>query len=92
MDGFEWDAQKAETNFQKHGVRFSTEAVSVFTDDQALVISEESDANELRLVALGMGLKARLLAVVYTYRGENIRIISARPATPGECRQYEEQR
>jgi uncharacterized DUF497 family protein len=43
-------------------------------------------------VTLGMGAAGRLLAVVYTWRGENIRIISARPGEAHECEQYEAER
>jgi uncharacterized DUF497 family protein len=36
-----------------------------------------------------MGASGRLLVVVYSYRGENIRIISARLAEPHEREEYE---
>jgi uncharacterized DUF497 family protein len=39
-----------------------------------------------------MGAMGRLLVVVYTWRGENIRIISARPAEAHEREQYEAER
>ena len=53
------------------------------------VADDESDPNEQRFVALGVGATGRLLVVVYTWRGENIRIISARPAEPREHEEYE---
>ena len=72
---------------------FSTEAQGVFNDDFAITISDdESDPAEQRFVTLGIGAKGKVLVVAYTYRGENIRIISARPAEPHERQQYEEQR
>ena len=59
-------------------------------DSHAITITDdESDPGEQRFVTLGMGAAGRLLVVVYTYRGENIRIISARPAEPHEREQYE---
>ena len=77
---FEWDPRKAEANIKKHGVRFA-EAEPVFVDDVALTIEDdESDPHEQRFVSIGTGAKGRVLAVVYCYRGVNIRIISARPA------------
>jgi uncharacterized DUF497 family protein len=87
--GFEWDAQsKAGINFRRHGVRMP-EAIPVFDDPYAITITdEESDADEQRFVTLGMGATGRLLVVVYTYRGANIRIISARRAEPHEREQY----
>jgi hypothetical protein len=48
-----------------------------------------SDATEQRFATIGMGAAGRLLVVIYTYRGENIRIISARLAEPHERREYE---
>jgi uncharacterized protein len=91
LTGFEWSSDKAEANYRKHGVRFG-EAVDVFSDDYALAMPDnESDAGEERFIALGMGNKARLLVVVYTYRGDNIRLISVRVAEPHERKQYEEQ-
>ena len=90
--GFEWDLQKAEANFRKHGVRFS-EALPVFEDDYAITITDdESDPGEQRFVSMGTGVKGRVLVVVYCYRGENIRIISARQAEAHERSQYEESR
>jgi uncharacterized protein len=89
---FEWDVGKAEANYKKHGVRFA-EAEPVFEDDDAITIpDEDSDPHEVRFVSIGMGAKERVLIVVYCFRGENIRIISARVAEPHERSQYEEQR
>jgi uncharacterized DUF497 family protein len=88
----EWDeARKAGLNFRKHGVRLP-EAIPVFEDPHAITVTDdESDSNERRFVTLGMGAAVRLLAVVYTWRNENIRIISARPAEPHEREEYEAQ-
>jgi uncharacterized DUF497 family protein len=87
---FEWDPVKAEVNFRKHGVRFA-EAEPVFADDFAVTITDDaSDPHELRFVSIGMGVKERVLVVVYCYRGKNIRIISARLAEAHERTQYEE--
>lgn len=90
---FEWDeAGKAGINFRKHGVRMP-EAIPVFDDPYAVTITDdESDPDEQRFVTIGMGAKGRLLVVVYIWRGENIRIISARPAEAHEREQYEAER
>ena len=88
----EWDPSKAEINFRKHGVRF-TEAQPVFMDDYALSSTDdESSLHEQRFISIGMGMKGRVLVVVYCYRGRKIRIISARPAEAHEREQYEEHR
>jgi uncharacterized DUF497 family protein len=85
---FEWDDEsKAGLNFRKHGVRMP-EAIPAFDDPYAITIADESEPNERRFMTLGMGAAGRLLVVVYTWRGENIRIISARPAAPHERNQY----
>jgi uncharacterized DUF497 family protein len=91
--GFEWDdASKAGFNFRKHGVRMP-EAIPVFDDPHAITITDdESNPEGQRFVTLAMGAMGRLLVVVYTWRGENIRIISARPAEAHEREQYEAER
>ena len=90
---FEWDEDsKAGINFRKHGVRMP-EAIPVFDDPYAITISDdESDPHEQRYITLGMGAAGRLLVVAYTWRGESIRIISARPAEIHECEDYEAHR
>ena len=66
------------------------EAIPVFDDPCAITVTDdESDPGEQRFVTLGVGATGRLLVVVYTWRGENIRIISARPAEPLEREEYE---
>ena len=86
--GFEWDQEKAASNFSKHGVRMS-EAIPVFDDPYAVTMTDdESDPGEQRFVAIGMGAKARLLVVAYTWRGADIRIISVRPAETHEREDY----
>jgi uncharacterized protein len=88
--GFEWDEEgKAGINFRKHGVRMP-EAIPVFDDPYAITIADEvSDPSEQRFITLGMGALGRLLVVVYTWRGEDIRIISARLAEAHEREEYE---
>jgi hypothetical protein len=89
---FEWDPVKAEANLRKHGVNFA-EAEPVFVDDFALTLTDdESDPHEQRFVSIGMGVKNRVLVVVYCFRGSNIRIVSARLAEAHERTQYEEHR
>lgn len=69
------------------------EAIPVFDDPHAITITdEESDPDEQRFVTLGIGAAGRLLVVVYTWRGENLRIISARPAEAHEREEYEAER
>lgn len=84
----EWDPRKARLNLEKHGVRFA-DAVSVLTDELAISLRDEASEEE-RWITIGLDSLARLIVVVYTWRGERIRVISARLATPTERTQYEE--
>jgi uncharacterized DUF497 family protein len=83
---YQWDRNKAERNFRKHDIYFA-DAVSVFSDDLAMTIEDDFPA-ERRWVTLGCDLFGRPLVVIYGWRGDEIRIISARKATPNERRQY----
>jgi uncharacterized DUF497 family protein len=73
----EWDPRKARLNHDKHGVRFS-DAVAALEDQRALTLRDPSAGEEDRWVTLGRDALGRLLVVAYCWRGERIRIISAR--------------
>jgi len=86
-----WDQRKAEANPKKHeGVTFQ-EAKQVLFDPFALTHEDKAARSEQRFVTLGMGSKGRILVVVYAYRGETIRLISAWKANEPQRRRYEEQ-
>lgn len=86
---FEWDDEKAARNLRLHDVDFR-EAATVFEDPDAITIPDDlHSVVESRSITLGLSLLAKLLLVVHTERGERIRIISARKATPTERSQYE---
>jgi uncharacterized DUF497 family protein len=88
--GFEWNAAKAATNQQKHGIDF-VEAASVFNDPLAQIFLDERDSGELREIVIGHSSRRRLLLVCFTEpANERIRIISARSATRREQSDYEE--
>jgi uncharacterized DUF497 family protein len=86
---YEWDPAKARANFAKHRVRFA-DAVTVLEDDLALTMRDPSSDEEERWITLGRDDLGRLIVVVYTWRKDNVRLISARPATAREKSQYEE--
>jgi uncharacterized DUF497 family protein len=87
---FEWDEEKARINAKKHGVAFD-EARTVFGDPRTLTVPDRRHSDEEdRLVTLGMSFAGHVLVVVHTDRGRMIRLISARRASPGERRKYEE--
>jgi len=86
---FEWDENKARQNLKKHGVSFE-EAATVFGDSLSRTISDPLHSeDEDRFVILGQSHE-RLVVVVFTERGENIRIISARRASRRERKDYEQ--
>lgn len=84
----EWDEAKAASNLRKHGVDFA-DAAGVFDDPLALSMPDDH-ANEERVIAIGNDFLGRVLVVVYAYRSDRIRVISARLATPAERQAYEE--
>ena len=85
---FQFDPAKARINLQKHGVSFA-DAEGVFEDPLAIHCPDLDAQDEERFIALGLGSAGELLVVVYTLRGEDIRLISARRATRREVKQYE---
>ncbi len=91
---FEWDAAKAASKLRKHGVSFDL-AATVFRDPLMVSIpDEEHSGSEERWITLGQTENSKLLLVVHTYleisvNTANVRIVSARPATKHEQRQYE---
>jgi uncharacterized DUF497 family protein len=89
---FDWDSEKARTNFLKHGVTFD-DATAVWDDPLHLIRFDRIEAGEERRHTLGMVAGVVLLLVVHTYIGEaddKIRIIGARKATRPERRAYED--
>jgi uncharacterized protein len=87
----EWNAAKAEENRRRHGVDFG-DAVPALSDPFALSREDVQAEGEQRFVALGMDRLGRILVVAYTYRGERLRLISARRATRKERGEYERRR
>jgi uncharacterized DUF497 family protein len=82
----EWDGRKSEANRQKHGIGFE-DAVFVYYDEHAVSVDDHR-FEEPRFMTIGRDSLGRLIAVVATWRGKHIRLISARRATPVEKRRY----
>lgn len=75
----EWDERKNTSNQNKHGVTFD-EAQYVFSDPDNIVKPDpEHSSAEERFTMIGkcLNLGSRIITVVFTVRGRNIRIISA---------------
>jgi uncharacterized DUF497 family protein len=90
MGDAEWDPRKAAENLRKHGVDFA-DAATVLYDERAITLRDH-DEEEERYVTIGMDALGRVLVVVYVWRGDRPRLISARRATAHERRQYEGKR
>jgi uncharacterized DUF497 family protein len=86
---FEWDPRKAASNLSKHGVSFE-EATGVFADPKALTIPDPLHSTLEHLqITMGRAMNSKILVVVHTERGDNLRIISARRANSLEKKTYE---
>ncbi len=87
---FEWDTNKAAVNLLRHSISFD-EAKTVFQDPFYIVFDDPDHSfEEDRWVAIGQSAEDRLLFISYTERGNAVRLISARRATPSERELYEE--
>jgi uncharacterized DUF497 family protein len=85
--GAHWDEAKGRANFRKHGIYFAD--VELALDDPLAISVRDDDEAEERWVTICMDDYRRVLVVVHTWRGEDVRLISARVATPREREQYQ---
>ena len=87
---FEWDEEKAYSNYLKHWVRFE-HAAEVWGDPFALEILDIDSSNlENRFILIGFSEHKGFLTIVYCERqdGKVVRIISARKSTKNEKGEY----
>ena len=82
----EWDDNKAELNWKKHGIHFE-DAALIFLDENLIEDYDEEHSEEEDKIKI-IGRVGKILVVIYTERGEKYRIISARNATKKEKRKY----
>lgn len=86
FDGFEWDNEKADSNWRKHGIDFE-DAKRIF---QGIALAQAQFENEEdRWQSIGIA-KGREIVVVIAERGRFCRIISARSADRKARRRYYE--
>lgn len=84
-----WDPIKNESNKKDHKLSFETAAL-VFNDPLAAIYQDRFTDDEVRWLALGSAGGIVVILVAHTYDDDqNIRIISARKATPRERSAYE---
>ena len=86
---FEWSSAKAKANLLQHRVDFADAAIS-FYDQRALTIVDPDSEGEERFLTVAVDGRGRILVTSFTFRGDTIRIISSRKASPGERRHYDE--
>ena len=84
-----WDEAKRKSNLEKHGLDFK-DARLVY-DNPEKCTYDSSRQGEQRWMDLALAvIRGRLLALIYTERGDNVRVISFRPASREEREQYEQ--
>ena len=86
---YEWDEAKRDSNLLKHGVDFY-DAIEIWDNLVVELPSPQRHHGEVRILAIGE-VKQRVLTIVYTWRGNNRRIISARKAAKNERAYYHNQ-
>jgi hypothetical protein len=86
----QWDPEKAAANLRKHGVDFA-DAETALRDEMGMRMPDD-DPEGQRFVALATDALGRLLVVVYEWRDDDVRLVSARKANRSERRYYEEKR
>jgi uncharacterized DUF497 family protein len=86
---FEWDEDKNQMNFLKHGIYFE-EAVEIFKGDCLSHIDNRAEYGEIREITIGQLKKSIVIVIVHTDRYGVVRIISARKANKKERRAYNE--
>ena len=87
---FEWDPEKEKSNIEKHGVSFH-EGATVLGDSLSWTFPDpDHSVGEERFLTIGLSVQGRVVIVSHTDRGVKTRIINARPATPHERKDYEE--
>lgn len=87
LEGFQWDAGNSDKNWRGHRVS-QLECEQVFFNRPLVSADLKHSNTERRFFALGQTDAARELVVVFTTRGKLIRVISARPMSRRERREY----
>ncbi len=89
MADFQWDSEKESLNIEKHRLDFET-ASQIWVSQIIEKVDDRRDYGENSIIATGEE-DGCFLVVVYTWRGEARRIISARKANSREKRLFEDE-
>jgi uncharacterized protein len=87
---FEWDPEKARSNLRKHKVSFEEAATALKDPMAATGCDPDHSVGEERFITFGVSERGRLLVLAHTEENDILRIISARVASKGERKIYEE--
>jgi hypothetical protein len=88
---YEWDEYKRQINLQKHGLDFAI-AYKVYESSEKLTLSSDYAGERREIDLAPVGNELLVLTMVYTYRGEKVRVISLRKASSKERKLYYETR
>ncbi len=83
---FEWDNNKNKINIEKHGIDF-VDAKDIWQGQVLEFTSPQDHHSEKRMIAIGV-CKERYITVIYTWRNQTRRLISARKARDYEKENY----
>lgn len=86
---FDWDENKNTINITKHGIDFN-DIVEAFENEMLIQRDEREDYDEDRFIGIGRIMSVEIV-IVWTIRGNKIRIISARQANKKERKIYNAQ-
>jgi uncharacterized protein len=85
---FEWDEAKRRVNIAKHGIDF-VRAKEIWLGEVLEIRSSQDHHSEPRHLAYGL-IGERVITVVFTRRGDDVRLISARRARQHERQAYQD--
>ncbi len=86
---FVWDEAKRDSNLKKHGLDFKDAHLVYDNPDKCTYDTSRHGEHRLMDIALAL-VKGRLLTLIYSERGYDVRVISFRPASREERKQYEQ--
>jgi len=85
MDQFEWDEAKRRRVLIERGIDF--ERAKEIWQGTVFEVPSRKQTNEKRFLAIGE-VDGRVITVIYTWRGERRRLITARRARRHEAEDY----
>ena len=88
LEGFEWDEGNSDKNWRQHAVRQGEAEQALLNRPLLLALDLKHSQQEPRFIALGRTDAGRQLAVVFTVRTPQVRVISARTMSRTERRTY----